>query len=199
MKTQKTRGMMVASFLFALTLLASHAAGANLFQVNATIGSIFPNPNAQFEAFIWVRIPEESEYTAQGYTRVPAGIHYGDKLKLDICRVRIGNGTHPGKIYKNQCLVPWGGKENIYNRYQILLVKKATIQWPNIQTVSIVQIQKAGIVGGSNNKEPLYICRMPLKDGRHPGKFLISTNLCYVAWGGKEITATNGFEVLLRY
>jgi hypothetical protein len=160
---------------------------------------IFPDPNAQYEEFVWVRMAEEEKYKSQGYTRIPAGILYSNGSKLDICRVRMSNGLHPGKIYKNQCLVPWGGKENIYNRYQILLVKAATIQWPNIQTVSAVQIQKDGIVGGRNNKEPLYICRMKLNDGSHPGKFLVSTNLCYVAWGGKEITATNGFEVLLRY
>lgn len=52
------------------------------------------------------------------------------------------------------------------------------------------------VVGGTENGKPLYVGRVPFKDGIHPGKILPG-GICNIGWGGKEYSFNQGFEVLV--
>jgi len=163
----------------------------NLHALSST--SVISSSKQPAEPFLWVNYGEEQDYA--GYKRVLGGTH-ADGSRMYICRAKRTNGMHPGKLYKNRCMVPWNGQENVFpSNYQVLLTNTG-YQWPDSFNLSPAQIEESAITGGNNNKEALYICRKQLKDGLHPGKYLISSGLCYVAWGGKETTWTNGFQIL---
>lgn len=68
--------------------------------------------------------------------------------------------------------------------------------WINISLFSAAGIKDKAVLGGKNGAEPLYICRAQQSDGVHSGKYLPSSGLCYIGWGGKEVTVNTGFEVL---
>src|SRR3954464_11572324 len=61
------------------------------------------SPTLQNASYIWVLPTEEKDYP--GYRRVEGGKH-GDGTMMYVCRVE---GSTPGKLYKNQCLAPYGG------------------------------------------------------------------------------------------
>lgn len=166
--------------------------GASL-QANPVADSATAGSMRAAEPFIWVNYGQEQDYT--GYKRVQGGDH-ADGNKMYICRARRSNGVHPGKMYKNKCLVPWNGQENAFTGSFQVLLSNTGYQWADHFNLSPAQIKASAISGGRNYKEALYICRKQMKDGLHPGKYLLSSGLCYVSWGGKETTWTNGFQIL---
>lgn len=160
--------------------------------------SMFPDPAPQNKPFIWVSADEENQFP--GYKRVIGGSHT-DGTTLYICRatwLKI-----PGKLYKDLCQVPWAGKEQVWGatdahgQVQVFLTN-SQYHWKAAHDLSHAQIQNGAVSAGWDPvaKSDLYFCRMRLKDGLHPGKYLIARGLCYVSWGGGEQYWPDGFDVL---
>lgn len=143
---------------------------------------------------------------------VEAGKH-ADGTMMYVCKGFMPDGSHPGKLYNGQCYVPWNGKEYVLqppqsplapltSTYAVLTSSFPDYSWipfSQLPTLNVKQFAiEGGVLGDGKSGEPLYICRMKLNDGLHAGKLLLSTGTCYVAWNGKELTSTSGFEVLRR-
>ncbi len=56
-------------------------------------------------------------------------------------------------------------------------------------------IPQGAVLGGSENGQPLFICRAQYNGGVHPGK-VVGQN-CNIGWGGREILNPT-YEVLVR-
>jgi hypothetical protein len=145
--------------------------------------------------FIWVNYGEEQDWPT--YRRVFGDTHT-DGNKMYVCVAQFIDGQHAGTLYRNTCFVPWGGKERSFKENYKILLTNAPYAWTHIDNLAAAQIRKRGVRAGFVNDEDLYVCRKQMKDGAHPGKYLISTGLCYVPWGGKEYYFSNGFRVLTR-
>jgi hypothetical protein len=68
-------------------------------------------------------------------------------------------------------------------------------EWVDGPTVLRTRLKDA-VVGGSENQQPLAICRAAHQNGVHPGK-LVGQN-CNIGWGGREIVVNREFQVLVR-
>lgn len=150
------------------------------------------SPPLQNASYIWVLPSEEKDYPE--YKRVEGGKH-GDGTMMYVCRV---GGTTPGKLYKKQCLAPYGGLEYSADYYQVLLTN-AQYQWKAVHNLSRAQIKSGAVKGGVDRGNiTLYVCRKKMTDGLHPGKYASNSGLCYISWGGGEKYYSDGFDVLFK-
>ncbi len=168
-------------------------------QLSSHSGMLLMSNNS--EQPTWVSYGDESSYPK--YQRVFGGDHK-DGTKMYICRSKFSDEQHPGKLYQNQCYVSWNGKEHVIsNNFQVLLTKDpATLDWKPLSSLSHDNITSLAVIGGAVNygastSRTLYICRVKLRDGVHPGKYMLRNGICYVPWGGNEQTYTSGFDVLM--
>ena len=76
----------------------------------------------------------------------------------------------PGKLYKNQCHYPYGGYERVDTKaYRVLLTNKE-YQWVAVDAVSRDEIKEGAVKGGMDQgNDTIYLCRMKMSDGVHPG------------------------------
>lgn len=54
----------------------------------------------------------------------------------------------------------------------------------------------SGVFAGQEGTRKMFVCRVKQSDGMHPGKFF--DGYCNIGWGGKEISLTSGYEVLVN-
>ena len=154
--------------------------------------SITPDPTLQNAPFIWVSPDEERDYP--GYRRVVGGKHQ-DGTTMYFCK----SNFVPGKLYKNECHYPYGGYEHVDTKiYRVLLTNKE-YQWVAANAVSRDEIKEGAVKGGVDyGNDTIYLCRMKMSDGMHPGKYSYKNNRCYIPWGNKEYSYPAGFELLFR-
>jgi hypothetical protein len=150
------------------------------------------NPTLQDAPFIWVSPGEERDYPA--YRRVVGGKHQ-DGTTMYFCKFNFV----PAKLYKNECHYSYGGYERVDTKiYRVLLTNKE-YQWVAVDAVSRDEIKQGAVKGGvDQGNDTIYLCRMKMSDGVHPGKYSYKNNRCYIPWGNKEYSYPAGFELLFR-
>lgn len=90
------------------------------------------------------------------------------------------------------CHIPWGSSERRVDPYEVLCNVKGT--W--IKTDRDVIPEKALKSGYSETGEILYVGRAKHQGNFIPGKVHPSHKVCYVPFGGKEISYT-GYEIFV--
>jgi len=65
----------------------------------------------------WVPTYSAKDAVQGGYNDMSEG--FGG-YPLFICRVSYQNGVHPGKLWKGNCNIGWGGKEIPFDKYEVL-------------------------------------------------------------------------------
>ena len=204
---KRMRYVSMAAAPLILALLSAHVGKTTA--VVATVGGPVPdvmpadpsmslNQASQLikEGFMWVNVNEENRFP--GYKRVIGGQH-DDGTTLYICQHTIKGDPTPGKLHKDLCQVPWGGKENVFSNgdYKVLLTN-TQYHWDEIEDPKRVNIASSAVQVGFDYsaRSNLFICRKRLGDGVHPGKFLDARDKCYISWGGLELIQDYKFEVL---
>jgi len=144
--------------------------------------------------FMWVPGADVDKH--RGYSKVIGG-QLDDGTPLPICRSLVGGYPVPGKYYNRNCIVPWNGKEVLNSRSYDFLISRISLEWKPVHNLSRAQIENAVVAAdGQANTGRQFFCRMRMKDGIHPGKYAIGNGLCYIPWGGKEYSFTDGFDIL---
>lgn len=119
-----------------------------------------------------------------------------DGEQLYIGRAAYADGVIPGKIHPSHgvCYVAWGGAEHGVPEFEVLT--NCAGKWI---TTSGDYIPPSAIQGGtSETGEPLYIGRATHNDTLTVGKVQKSHGLCYIPYGGSEISFTE-YEILVEY
>ncbi|KAF8728510.1 hypothetical protein AX14_006535 [Amanita brunnescens Koide BX004] len=117
---------------------------------------------------------------------------------LYIVRAHCKNGIHPGKAgrHLNDAHIPWGGKEELLHRYEILVGDPRGVRWISMSGKVDDHLGAIPVEGGrEKNGEPLYIARAYYKDGIHPGKAGRHLEDAHIPWGGKE-NLVHKYEIL---
>lgn len=158
---------------------------------------------ATIPEFIWV---DSSELiNNKNYSLVSAGKHPDGKATY-ICRAPFDDGVHPGKMHLGKCYVSWGGDEHTFdNGFEVLLTHSNAYKWMRNDLLSQKDVFDKGISGGNVYNETLYICRV-IYDGQdghgvHAGKYLPSTGICYIPYGGEELlfsSSNSTFSILIN-
>lgn len=124
---------------------------------------------------------------------VPSGAVEGgfDGEKLYVCSV----GTNVGKLAPGHktCYVAYGNRSFAYNRYQVLVADN----WKWVPLTGDVP-QGAVIGGKGTDGENLYVCNAVVDGKWAPGKYQVSHDVCYVAYGNKSVAAKNFNVVVVR-
>lgn len=122
-----------------------------------------------------------------GYVPPRAVVGGFDGENLYVCSI----GTAVGKLAPKhkKCYVPYNGREFGYDKYQVLVVD--SFRW-----VPLTGDVPAGAIVGGKDGEPIYVCNAVVAGEWTPGKYLVSHNVCYVPYKGKEIEVKN-FNVLI--
>jgi hypothetical protein len=107
---------------------------------------------------------------------------------LPVCRAPYRGATHPGKVVAGKCNFGYGGKEVVTSTFEVLTGKN--LKWTKNRSAS------GAVVGGVERGAKLVVCRARYNKGVHPGKLLAGK--CNIGWGGREIQATDGIEILTR-
>ena len=114
----------------------------------------------------------------------------------------IGRSKHdediiPGKVVPSHqcCYVPWGGEENRYGQYEILVAQsESEFAW---EPASDGRLPTGAVQGGATGTgEPLYIGRARHEGSLTIGKVQPSHHCCYIPYAGQEICYTD-YEVLV--
>jgi Protein of unknown function (DUF3421) len=109
---------------------------------------------------------------------------------LYACKAYLGNGKlHPRN---GRCFVPYGGKEEAYRTYEVLVGNN--LRWVPLKGSAP---QYAVVGGAERNGTPLYVCRANLRSGVTPGKYNAVNNICYLPYGGRENEIRSG-EILVE-
>jgi hypothetical protein len=93
-----------------------------------------------------------------------------------VCRGRYSGSTHPGKLVGDKCYIGYAGREIALDRYQIL-VGNGKWKKPEDGYTGV-------LVAGTENGEPLYLCRGRHAWGMNPGK--VVADKCNVGYNGEE-------------
>ena len=110
-----------------------------------------------------------------------------------VCRSRLRDGVHLGKLVGRVCYIGWGGREMAERRYEVLTFRgSGGSQWVSASR----GIPRHAVRGGHEPAGELYVCRAHYRDGLHLGKALGPT--CYIAWGDREVPVKK-FEVLVGH
>ena len=101
-----------------------------------------------------------------------------------VCRASYSDGTHPGKVYGNNCNIGWGGKEIVISSGFEMLVLDYGTQYAKYFTQSWQPSSSA--TGFKSAAAPaMRICRAVLSNGAHLGKEWAGN--CNIGWGGFEV------------
>lgn len=126
--------------------------------------------------------------------QVPADALQGGEEKdgtpLFICRAKHRNEFHPGKTVDGNCNTTYRGTEIVVSSYEVL----TGVDNPDWQFASNGEILPGAFQGGQELNRRLFICRIPFKDGLHPGK-VVGKN-CNIGFEGAEIVASD-YELLV--
>jgi hypothetical protein len=109
--------------------------------------------------------------------------------QLYVCRARLGDGTHPGKLWNGRCHIGWGGQEKKVSSYQVLVAPGA-LRWEANDVGWADRCLKAA----QGPRGWQCVCRARYKDGLHVGKTVGGE--CNIGWGGREVVLQD-FEVLV--
>jgi hypothetical protein len=128
------------------------------------------------------------------YNAIPAA------QNVFIARGRVGNDVVPGKLVHGQTSVglPWDGKENLVNNYEVLCDTGLHRLGPEVEWVSQSngQVPSGAVIGGmTQNGEPLYIARARVNGEWVVGKVHTSHQCAYFPVFGQENKQT-AYEVL---
>lgn len=110
---------------------------------------------------------------------------------LLICRSRLPDGVHPGKVFQGECHVGWDGQEMIMDPFEVLVRPHGAMRWIPGDEDGVGRRCVSGRRGGRNQ----CICRGHYRDGLHVGK--VVNDHCNIGWDGKEVELDD-FEVLVR-
>ena len=121
---------------------------------------------------------------------VIGGNQYNPNAMFYVCRANYRGGMHPGKYFRGNCNISWGGREVVLQNFEMLISPK-TLHWVSTNAGAIPH---HAIPGGNENNQTLYICQADYENGTHTGK-VIGRN-CNFGWGGKEIITPN-YSVLV--
>ena len=124
----------------------------------------------------WVRGPSApAAVTASG-----GGLH----PNMPVCRGRLDNGMHPGKLWAGSCNIGWGGVTKYVKDYELLVGRytwvTATVDGKPANAVD------GGSAGDAAGHVRLGVCEV-FNGGDaswHPGKFYAGK--CNYAWGGSD-------------
>jgi len=114
---------------------------------------------------------------------------------LFVARGFFNGALVPGKLVPSHgvCYVPWGGKENAVNEYEVLCDCPA--HW---QACYGGQIPPNAVAAGqSEDGEPLYIGRTVHDGTLTIGKVQPSHGVLYIPYGGQEVSYQQ-YEILVQ-
>jgi len=144
--------------------------------------------------WISIRTPPDSAIVGGHISDSPKPVYIG--------RANHNGNVHPGKVayYDGgwHCYIGNGGKEQVYDMYEILVGAPNKFKWSTI----VKNLLPANAVEGghiSDSPKPVYIGRANHNGNVHPGKVAYYDGgwHCYIGNGGKE-QVYDTFEVLLR-
>jgi len=122
---------------------------------------------------------------------VPPGAVEGgfDGEKLYVCSI----GSNVGKLAPGhrKCYVAYGNKSFAYDRYQVLVADN----WKWVRLTG--DVPQGAVIGGKDG-EDLYVCNAVVAGKWAPGKYAISHDVCYVAYGNKSVAVKNFNVVVVR-
>lgn len=160
---------------------------------------------AKNEVFKWVdakggKVPDKAIVAA----------YYKDQ-PVYICHADYLEGIHPGQVVKDGCLISYGPKSFVQDKYQVLTGTGKTL-WKSADTLTryltpavyyssydVNRDSVAGIYpikGGFETSRTLYICRVMYGDGIHVGKLV--ENNCNIGVDNVELRLPT-YEVLFSY
>ncbi|XP_045779513.1 uncharacterized protein LOC123877031 isoform X3 [Maniola jurtina] len=111
-----------------------------------------------------------------------------------VARARHEGALIPGKLCSSHgcAYVPWGGKENAKNEYQVLIGGPS-----NWVPTNGSNIPPGAFPGGeSEDGEPLFVGRVRHEGSLTTGKVQQSHGVCYISFGGQELGFPD-YEVLV--
>ena len=152
--------------------------------------------SAQNKTYIWVRSGETGQYP--GYKKVIGGRLDKGGVDMPVCRGVVNGYLMPGKMYGASCLIPWGDKElNITQGVDLLLTNRSW-SWKQIYGLSKSQIEQGAVPAGNGSVSTgaQFVCRWRFANGVHSGYYLMKHGACYVAFGGRSYSKTDGFEIM---
>jgi len=133
---------------------------------------------------------------------LPAG-HEGNRV-FRLCRVSKAQDLHLGKWMEGQCHIGYGGREEVYDQYELAAVAdlkafQRDYTWaaaPGATQGAPLPpaIAKAALGGGYEHGRPVKACLGLRGTERHAGKLI--ANRCNYGYGGAEVV-TDQFAVLV--
>ncbi|XP_053605349.1 uncharacterized protein LOC128672313 [Plodia interpunctella] len=126
---------------------------------------------------------------------VVAGYEGHDGSPLWVIRARFEGDLIPGKlaIKHRSAYVPWGGKENPVQNFEVCCARPETVRWIESRDGNV---PPNGIAAGNTDQgEPLYVGRAKHQGSLTPGKIQQSHKVLYISFAGQEIPHTV-YEVL---
>jgi hypothetical protein len=117
---------------------------------------------------------------------------------LPLCRASYQNGVHPGKLWRNNCNIGWGGKEIALSSGFQVLVRSAAQQneqyFPTDNWRAPNELPPAAtFYAGYEGQTWMRVCRAQYNNNWHPGKE--HNGRCNISWGGKEMVMQS-YQVL---
>jgi hypothetical protein len=108
--------------------------------------------------------------------------------EMFVCRARMPDGVHPGKLWEGSCHIGWGGREKKADSFEVLVAPRS-LHWEPNQVGWADRCLKAA----QGPRGWQCVCRAQYKNGVHVGKTVGGD--CNIGWGGKEMVL-HRFEVL---
>ncbi len=142
--------------------------------------------------FVWV--------PHQNGKKMPDGRYDGGydtsfNAALSVCRARHEGGVHPGKLFGGKCNIGFGGKEVVFDEYDVLVARQDAF-W-HIGSKQKLDLSSGLVAGREADGRPLYGCVarhssgwaiFQQYQGYHPGKLVAGQ--CNFGWGGKETSSS---------
>ncbi|ORX36995.1 hypothetical protein BCR36DRAFT_586425 [Piromyces finnis] len=113
-----------------------------------------------------------------------------------VARSHIHGGIHPGYAdqYNSRCFIGYGGKEEICERFEVLVCEPNKYQWVSCSNINDVD---GNLVIGGNESDgtPLYVCKCYREKVAYIGKTSKATDNAFYSFSEKEHRVKK-FEVL---
>jgi hypothetical protein len=135
---------------------------------------------------MWVPLPSSGQ--------VPRDAVVGGQVSsqnLYVCRAEYEGALHPGKLWRGNCNIGFGGQEVVLNNYEVL-IQASNSTW---QSPINRRVPNGTVVGGQASGQNLYVCRAEYEGALHPGKLWRGN--CNIGFGGQEVVLDN-YEVLVQ-